>query len=608
MDNLLWKLENVGLAGEAVPRLRDVSLEIRTGITAVLGPSGAGKTSLLDLLVRFESPDEGGVTHATQNKSHTVPVYWVPQTAGLWPHLKVREHLERVLPVNAYRRDVGDLLSVFDLSDRGGAYPYQLSQGERSRLAVARAVLADATVMVMDEPLAHVDTASAHRYWEVIRNYLADNHSSLVFATHSPKTVLSEAERVICLSEGRLLFEGDVTELYRRPASRELAECLGECNWMLPAEARLWFAQERTEPVCIRPEQMTITPADEGPMVVKGSRFKGDVAEVELEHTQAEETRTFFHRPAGDNLRVGDKVLLKVLLLLLVALIIGCKRSQEALLSVDAVRHWSMPADGPMIPQPRTVGIGKDDEVIVLDTRGRVLVFDENGTLLRQWRMPETELGNPEGVCLLKDGKIAVADTHYHRIIVFDQNGVELGRFGSFGKKPGQFIYPVAVVQDDSGDLYVCEYGGNDRVQKFTADGKLIASFGSFGSGPDQFQRPSGMVWHQGELYIADAINNRIQVFTDAGKFVGTLGGAAAPLSLHFPYDVALGPDGALYIVEYGAGRVSKVSLAGKLLGRFGTRGVGEGQFRTPWGIAVDSKMRLRIADTGNRRIVELKL
>ena len=608
MDKVMWKLENVGVSGDAVSRLSDISLEIRTGITAVLGPSGAGKTSLLNLLVDFERPDEGTITHPVENGTRTVPLYWVPQTAGLWPHLKVREHLERILPPNAHSRDVVDLLAAFDLSDRADAYPYQLSQGERSRLAVARAILADAAVLVMDEPLAHVDITSAHKYWEIIRNYLADNHSSLVFATHSPKTVLSEAERVICVSEGLLLFEGDLTELYRRPATRELAECLGECNWVLPEEARLWFGQERTEPICIRPEQVTIMPAADGPIVVKDSRFKGDVAEVELEHTEAKKTRRIYHRPADDSLRAGDKVILKVLLMLLLALNIGCDRSQDPTLAVGEVRHWSMPADGPMIPQPRTVGIGKNDEVIVLDTRGRVLIFDEKGALLRQWRMPETKLGNPEGVCLLTDGRIAVADTHYHRVILFDQEGTEVGRFGSFGEKPGQFIYPVAVAQDDKENLYVCEYGGNDRVQKFSRDGKLILAFGSFGTGPDQFQRPSGMVWHKGKLYIADAINNRIQVFTDAGEFVGTLGSEERPLSLHFPYDVALGADGALYIVEYGAGRVSKVDLEGKLLGRFGTRGIGEGQFRTPWGIAVDSKMRLRVADTGNRRIVELKL
>jgi len=610
MDNPLWKLEDVTLSGGVLPRLAGVTVEIGPGITAVLGPSGAGKTSLLNLLVAFESADEGHLTQAIETGGHAVPVYWVPQDAGLWPHLKVREHLERVLPphVAVDSDEVDVMLAAFDLSDKSQSYPDELSQGQRSRLSVARALLADAAVLVMDEPLAHVDTAQAIRYWEVIRDHLKRTGASLVFATHLPKTVLSEADRVICLREGGLLFEGEVEALYRRPASRELAECLGECNWLEPEETRLWLGEERTGPVCIRPEELSIGPSTNGRIVVTSSRFKGGVAEVELEHTEGGTRRRFYHRPARDALRAGDRVALKAVLCLLFALVLaGCPRS-EPVFSVREVHHWSMPPDGAMIPQPRTIGIGHGDEVIVLDTRGRVLVFDQNGSLLRQWRMPDTELGNPEGVCLLADGRIAVADTHYQRILLFDREGNEVGRFGSLGKEPGQFIYPVAVVQDDKGVLYVCEYGGNDRVQKFTPEGKFIAAFGSFGTGDDEFQRPSGMVWHEGKLYIADAINNRIQVFTDDGSFAGTLGKNGNPLSLHFPYDLALGSDRALYVVEYGAGRVSKVTLDGKLLGRFGTRGIGAGQFRTPWGIAIDSKLRLRVADTGNRRIVELKL
>jgi DNA-binding beta-propeller fold protein YncE len=116
------------------------------------------------------------------------------------------------------------------------------------------------------------------------------------------------------------------------------------------------------------------------------------------------------------------------------------------------------------------------------------------------------------------------------------------------------------------------------------------------------------MTWHDGRIYVADAINNRIQVLSDTGEFITTLGRPGAPLPLHYPYDITMGTDGALYVVEYGAGRVTKVGLDGRLLGRFGSTGRGEGQFHTPWGIAIDSQLRIRVADTGNRRIVELKL
>lgn len=77
---------------------------------------------------------------------------------------------------------------------------------------------------------------------------------------------------------------------------------------------------------------------------------------------------------------------------------------------------------------------------------------------------------------------------------------------------------------------------------------------------------------------------------------------------MQLPYDLKLGPDDRLYAIEYGAGRVSRFDLDGRLLGRYGTNGAGLGQFATPWGLAVDAQKRIYVADTGNRRIVELQM
>ena len=110
MPSALWKLDNVSLVGSGVPRLDGLSLEIHPGVTAILGPSGAGKTSLLNLLVGYERPDEGTVFHAGNlpqvanlREVHSLPVYWVPQGGGLWPHLTAEEHLRLVLSPRAGR-------------------------------------------------------------------------------------------------------------------------------------------------------------------------------------------------------------------------------------------------------------------------------------------------------------------------------------------------------------------------------------------------------------------------------------------------------------------------------------------------------------------------
>ncbi len=110
------------------------------------------------------------------------------------------------------------------------------------------------------------------------------------------------------------------------------------------------------------------------------------------------------------------------------------------------------------------------------------------------------------------------------RVVFFDHDGKVVGMLGSQGTGPCQFRYPVCVTQDPHGNFYVGEYGGNDRVQKFTVDGKFLLQIGKAGSGPGQLQRASGVVWRDGKVYVADSFNNRIQVFTDTGKYLSIIG------------------------------------------------------------------------------------
>ncbi|MFW6108598.1 MAG: ATP-binding cassette domain-containing protein, partial [bacterium] len=321
MAEALWQLEGVRL-GKAPVRLDDVTVTIPPGVTAILGASGAGKTSLLNLLVRYERPDQGAVVATVAKGPHALPVYWAPQTAGLWPHLTVQEHVEAVAPRGADPDAATALLEALDVAHRAEARPDELSEGERSRVAVARALAADAAALVMDEPFASVDVARVGRYWAVVRERLAASGASLVFATHRPEAVLAEAERVVCLREGRLIYEGTVADLYWRPRSPEEAACLGEANWLSPDEARTWLGRELDAPRCYRPEQLAVAETDGGPLVVEASRFKGAVAEVELVHEPSGRRRRFVHRPSTNHLRAGARVVVRVLAALLLTVLV----------------------------------------------------------------------------------------------------------------------------------------------------------------------------------------------------------------------------------------------------------------------------------------------
>lgn len=369
----------------------------------------------------------------------------------------------------------------------------------------------------------------------------------------------------------------------------------------------------RDEVRCYRPEHLKVVEKDSSPIEVRSAHYGSAVGELELVDSRTEACRTIYHRVNGRRFQTGDRIVVRVLsMLLMIACllptVIGCTGgSKEPELKVVEVNHWNMPPAGKVIPAPRSVRYGDNGEVFVLDNAGRVLVYSGSGEYLRHWEMPDFDVGKPEGICVLKDGRIAVTDTHYHRVVFFDAEGNVLSMHGEHGRGPGQFIYPVAITQDPSENYYICEYGDNDRVQKFSVDGHLLSEIGSFGTGPGQFQRPSGIIWVDGKIYVADAINNRIQVFTDTGDFSHILAHEDVLPKLHYPYDMVMGQEDQFFVVEYGAGRVTELTKTGRVISRWGSLGSDKGKLSTPWGLAVNQNGTIVVADTGNRRLVEMK-
>jgi iron(III) transport system ATP-binding protein len=276
-------------------RLREVSLAIARGVTAVIGWSGAGKTSLLNVLARFEKPDSGKLSGETR-------VAWVPQSDGLWPQCTATGHLTEC---GSSRDDAAALLRAFDLNERASARPGTLSRGEQSRLAVARALATRAPVFIMDEPLAHVDPARAGGYWRVIREHIATTGASLVFATHQPDIALGNAQHAVAMHDGALVFHGGIATLYHDPAIAELMHLLGPGNWLAADDARTWNLPAG----CVRPERIIVSENGDGPCEVVASRFCGTHAETEVRCGDAR--RVFVHRPAGV-LAAGARVVIGV--------------------------------------------------------------------------------------------------------------------------------------------------------------------------------------------------------------------------------------------------------------------------------------------------------
>ena len=303
------------------------------------------------------------------------------------------------------------------------------------------------------------------------------------------------------------------------------------------------------------------------------------------------------------------------ILLLLTAVTPGCGPSNSAAAPstptarLEAV--WGRPgnADGRLF-KPRAITIDPQDHLYLVDMTARIQVFDADGRFLRGWQTPEHQFGRPTGLSIGRDGNVLVADTHYHRVLIYSPQG-ELLRTqgGTEGHRPGEFELPTHVIQDRQGNYYVAEYGDYDRIQKFSPDWRFLLQWGSHGEAPGQFIRPQKMALDDHDrLWVTDACNHRIQVFSIAGKLLflwGTQG--ERPGELYYPYDLALASDGSLYVCEFGNHRVQHFTAEGRSLGCWGTCGHDEGQLYNPWGVVRDRSARLFVLDTYNHRVQRIR-
>ncbi len=193
----------------------------------MVGDSGAGKSSLLNLLVGFERPDQGEIICHCAATRGQLGVYWLPPGDGLWSHLSVQQHLEIVrIPGADAGSMIDQLLTQFDLHELRRAHPDDLSQGERARLAMARALASQAKVLVLDEPLVHTSILRQTKYWQIVREHAAQQQTSLIIASHDLETIAREADRLLILDAGQLAYAGPLAPAEQTQSSSNASELL----------------------------------------------------------------------------------------------------------------------------------------------------------------------------------------------------------------------------------------------------------------------------------------------------------------------------------------------------------------------------------------------
>lgn len=236
------------------------------------------------------------------------------------------------------------------------------------------------------------------------------------------------------------------------------------------------------------------------------------------------------------------------------------------------------------------VACDSEDRVYVVrrTPQPAILVFDSEGNFLESWG--EDIFEEPHGIWISPEDYIYCTDTRDHTVRRLSLEGEVLMTLGTKGRpgKPGEpFNMPTRAVESPSGNIYVSDGYGQQRVHKFAPDGTLLLSWGSTGDGPGQFNLPHS-IWvdRQERVYVPDRPNGRIELFTPDGEFLEQWAG------LSFPNQLFIDKNNTVYVAESGlgtgepeflhCGRISVLNLEGEVLTRF--------RSRISHGIWVDSK------------------
>ncbi len=220
--------------------VKKLDFEIKKGeFLAIMGSSGCGKTTTLRMLAGLEAPTEGVIKLAGKpindlpTWSRDTPMVW--QSLALFPFLNVRENVEFALKMRGVgkaerRRRAEQWLDRMQITEFAERNISQLSGGQRQRVALARSLVVEPEILLLDEPLSALDAALKVRMQSVLKNLQRETGITFVYVTHSQSEAFSMADRVVIMSRGVIEQIGTPQEIYRTPRTRFVAEFLGSSN------------------------------------------------------------------------------------------------------------------------------------------------------------------------------------------------------------------------------------------------------------------------------------------------------------------------------------------------------------------------------------------
>jgi len=286
--------------------VKDLNLDIAEGeFITMLGPSGSGKTTCLMMLAGFETPTNGEI-YLEGNPISNIPPHkrgigMVFQNYALFPHMTVYENLAFPLRVRKFSKDETDkkvekALSMVSLSGFGSRMPAQLSGGQQQRVAVARALVFDPAVVLMDEPLGALDKNLRESMQYEIKHIHESIGVTVVYVTHDQSEALTMSNRIAVFNDGKVQQLSSPDKLYEEPVNSFVAEFIGEnntfqgevedisndrCKIKLDLGGEIFANPIRVKSkgeksiVSLRPERAIIDPEEK-----MDNKFKGKIEEV----------------------------------------------------------------------------------------------------------------------------------------------------------------------------------------------------------------------------------------------------------------------------------------------------------------------------------------